>query len=397
MFQLFPYDEYENRWRKLKDGMSRLGVDGVILTAIDSLDYFTGHATYAWRGSLIAMVMSVAANQPTLIIPLNELGNAETTTWIKDIRTYGSFNPAEREKVDCIEFLLNVLKDLGLEHASIGIQIRGRPNLSLHDERKLLSRLETDNLISIDDLIASIRAIKSELEIEAIREAARITCEGYRAGIAIIKEGKTEQEVARTMWATMIDEGCDLPEDSGHIIVRGGPERNRCFGSVPQPNSLKTGDIVKIDGGCRYKRFWCDMSRFVSIGEPSKEQRMMYEADLAANHACITAIKPGKTAADVYEAGLSEIKQRGFGALAESRSDTIFGHSTGLLIHEPPIIKADSREVLQPGMVLSIEPQLAAYPPDFKVSVFSVEDVVLVTTTGAEILTSLDRSLYVAQ
>lgn len=393
----FPPEEYETRWERLRVEMAEKAVDSLLLTTRENVLYACGFDTYAWYGRPITFVLPLAS-PPLLVIPLNELGNAEELAYCPEVRTWGSFDPAKRDQIDPIVFLVTTIKDLGLVPGRIATEQISASGLTPVGYKRLESLLDKQTLlIDVASVMGKVRSTKSPQEIAYIAKACEATCEGYRAGLSALREGITEDEVARLMWRRMIEMGCDLGDHAGHIILRGGPERNRCFGAVPSRKRLVNGDLIKIDGGSRVRGYCCDMARFGAIGEPTREQQRMYEANVAAGKAAIGAMRPGATTGDVFEAAVSVLREYGYEELALTRSDTIFGHSVGMHVHEYPGIAAGGRDIIEANMVFAIEPQLNAYPPDFRVAIFSVEDMVLVTEEAPKVLTPIQRELYLAR
>lgn len=394
MPKAFTADEYEARWERARQAMVAAHVDGLVLTTRENVLYACGLDTYAWYNSLIAFVLPVT-RPAVLVIPLGELGNAETDGISPEIRTWGDLRSGETEKVDVVCVLADTLKDRGLGRGRIAMEWQTRSGLAPETLYRLRGLLEDASVVPAEPLLAAVRRIKSPREIAYIREACRVTCRAYENGLTALQEGATEVEIARLMWEVMIRLGCDLGDHASHIILRGGPERNRCFGAVPSPKRLVRGDIVKIDGGARVHGYCCDMARYGALGEPTAVQQRMFTANVQAGEAAIAALRPGVRLGEVFAAAVQVIREHGYEALALSRPDPIFGHSVGMSVHEPPTVAAGAEEIVEPGMVFALEPQINAYPPDFKVAVFSVEDMVLVTEGGPEVLTPIPRDLRV--
>jgi Xaa-Pro aminopeptidase len=157
---------------------------------------------------------------------------------------------------------------------------------------------------------------------------------------------------------------------------------------------------VLIDGGCTRKGYHCDFIRWGVIGEPSAEDKYLLETAIQANAACKAKVKAGVRCSEVHKAGADVFNQSGI-----DHEDWLVmgqaGHGVGLDVHEEPFITAGNETLLQPGMVITIEPvivktsagRFAQDPakcfegraPDMVV----VEDMVLVTETGYELLTPL--------
>jgi Xaa-Pro dipeptidase len=168
---------------------------------------------------------------------------------------------------------------------------------------------------------------------------------------------------------------------------------------------MRKGDIVMLDGGTVYRGYWSDIIRQACIGEPSKKQEELYEIARKANEAAIEAVKPGVTVHEICNVALRTVRNAGFGQYLISEG---VGHALGLQIHEPPWIRSGSQEKLEPGMVITLEPCLYdtpiaeyhRYKPNETglggVGIFAVEDDVLVTESGNDVLSLMPRDLWIA-
>jgi Xaa-Pro aminopeptidase len=151
---------------------------------------------------------------------------------------------------------------------------------------------------------------------------------------------------------------------------------------------------VQYDGGCIYEGYWCDFKRMASIGEPRPEQRRFYELAKEGLFAAIDAIRPGAPFNAPLKAAFAVNDRAGFGAFSRwclEAGWTAIGHSLGLDLHERPGLTAHNTTLFQENMVLSVEPYITlngVYPYYEAEEKFGLEDVVLVTADGAEILTS---------
>ncbi len=155
--------------------------------------------------------------------------------------------------------------------------------------------------------------------------------------------------------------------------------------SGPQP--LQNGDAIILDIGATLDGYQSDITRMVYLGKPTPEFRRAYDAVLEANQNATRAVRPGVTAGAIDRAARGTLEQAGLGNYFTHRT----GHGLGLEGHELPWIMAGSDEVLQEGMVFSIEPGV------YLVNQFGVriEDIVVVTQSGVRTLTGFDHSLVV--
>ena len=247
------------------------------------------------------------------------------------------------------------------------------------------------------DILDAMRLVKDTDEIALLREAARISAEAFLETIPRIRPGMPEWEVEALLEYGFRSRGASGPAFPSivatgwnatvlHYIENGAP--------------LADGDLLLMDAGARYQMYCGDITRTVPVsGRFNADQRAWYDVVLNAQRAAINAVQPGKPVDAVHEAarnalldGLIEHKW-----LSESdRTDEaalkrFFPHRTshwlGLEVHDVgAYANADGPVVLQPGMVLTIEPGI--YAPDLKTGI-RIEDDVLVTPTGHDVLTAL--------
>ncbi len=228
------------------------------------------------------------------------------------------------------------------------------------------------------------RMQKDEKEISLMRQASQINDQVMELALAAIREDITESELAAYIMERYRQRGADF--GSGAALV--------CFGEngadphhEPVNRRLQRGDSVLLDIFTPISRYWCDMTRTVFYQEASEEQQQVYKAVKAANLAGIAAVKPGVPLRDIDGAARKVIEAAGYGPYFIHR----LGHGCGIDCHEPPDCSAASEAVAQPGMIFSIEPGIYL-PGRFGVR---IEDLVLVTATGVEVLNKAPKELAV--
>jgi Xaa-Pro aminopeptidase len=209
----------------------------------------------------------------------------------------------------------------------------------------------------------------------------------------------TEKELASVMASTMYAEGAEFGAQPSFLVIMSGPDRYQTVNALASDKPVEEGDLVLIDGGAVFGGYSTDFIRQACLGEPTADQRRWFEICVEANDASIAAIRPGVSGADVYDAGIAVFEREG---LLEHNVLNIVGHGTGMEVHELPWLgERDSvytaETVLEPGMVVCIEPVIAGMDgPQWRAGAFIVEEKVLVTETGAEVLTTdLDKDLWV--
>jgi Xaa-Pro aminopeptidase len=231
-------------------------------------------------------------------------------------------------------------------------------------------------------IVSRLRAVKSQHEVEMLREAARLTDIGFKAALAFIRAGVTEVDVALELERAMRTAGADGP--SFETIVASGVRGAMPHGVASQ-KTIETGDLVTLDFGASFRGYHADMTRTVGIGAIGAEERRMYEAVLEAQVAAVAAVRPGRTGIELDAVARDILKDHG---LAERFSHSL-GHGTGLAIHEDPRLSQRSPNVMEPGMIVTIEP--GVYIPGF--TGLRIEDLVLVTEDGHEVLSHSPKDL----
>ena len=235
-------------------------------------------------------------------------------------------------------------------------------------------------------VVELLRVIKDDAEIARLRDAASRLTRVAADGMAAVRAGVTERDVAAVIEAAIREAGYDrLAFDT---IVAAGPHS-----ALPHYRAgdriLADGDLVVLDFGGVLDGYCCDLTRTVAVGTPSSDAHRLYAAVLEAQQAAIAAVGPGVAATAVDAAARNVLIEHGLG--------DAFGHGTGhglgLDVHEEPRITRARPEVpdvpLHPGMVFTIEP--GAYVPGF--GGVRIEDDVLVTDAGCEVLTAVPRDL----
>ena len=233
----------------------------------------------------------------------------------------------------------------------------------------------------IGPLVSTLRWVKDKQEISRMRAAAALGCRLFDTIFDHIVPGASEAEVALALEYNARVAGAT--EMSFPSIVASGPRSALPHGRASSARLPRRG-FVTLDFGVVLDGYCSDMTRTVHLGRATAEERRVYEAVLEAQEAGVAAVRPGISGGDVDEAARSVLRR--------ARLDKWFTHSTGhgvgLEIHEGPRLAARQTQKLEPGMVVTIEPGVYL-PGKFGVR---IEDMVLVTQTGAEILTPSTRA-----
>lgn len=235
---------------------------------------------------------------------------------------------------------------------------------------------------SFGSLFDDCRNVKIESELVKMRKACEITDQAYAYLLEIAKPGISEIELARLLERKMVDLGAQGP--SFNTILLSGPSGALPHG-VPSEKKLQEGELVTVDFGCFFEKYSSDMTRTFAVGEVSDELVQIYNIVLKAQLAGVAAVKAGAVAKDVDYAARSIIEEAGYGEYFGHG----LGHGLGIDVHEAIRISQTGDQVLKPGMVITIEPGI--YIPGL--GGVRIEDDVVVTENGCEILNKSDKNL----
>lgn len=267
---------------------------------------------------------------------------------------------------------------------TVGIEARELPVAELNKFRGLFPDLAFDQGNALNDSILRLRMIKNAEELDAIRRAQKITDDAYKHILPFLKPGAAERDIALEIEYFMRQNGASGP--SFDLIVVSGENSSRPHG-VPGGRELQAGDFVTMDTGAIVDGYCSDMTRTVAIGFATDEMRKVYDTVLAAQMAAERALAPGKRGSEVDQVARSLI----YGAGYEGCFGHGLGHSVGLQIHEEPRLSPLCHEMLQSGMMMTIEPGIYL-EGRFGVR---IEDLAVLTDGGCEILTQSTKELCV--
>lgn len=247
-------------------------------------------------------------------------------------------------------------------------------HLTVAAHADLLAAIPGVALAPLKGVVEQARAVKDPTEVAAVRRALATS---HRAFLATTRRltGRRERDVADALGAAMRRAGAE--GEAFPTIIAAGP-RAALPHAVPTERRIRGGDLVIMDFGARRDGYCSDLTRTLLPGRGTAERRRLYRLVLEAQLAALAAVRPGIPASAVDEAARSVIERAGFGK--EFGHGT--GHGVGLEVHEKPSISHRSGEILQPGMVFTVEPGI--YLKDF--GGVRIEDMVLVCQTGSEVL-----------
>ncbi|GEK28542.1 M24 family metallopeptidase [Furfurilactobacillus siliginis] len=245
-------------------------------------------------------------------------------------------------------------------------------------------QLDAD-FVGLHAIVDQLREVKDADELAALRHAIIVSSQGYDELLPQIKVGMTEIEVANRLDAWMRQHGSTGP--SFPTIVASGYRSAEPHGSATN-KQLADGELVTIDYGFYFDGYTSDITRTFALGKPSEQLKEIYALTLAANQAVIAKVQPGVTGAELDAVGRDLITAGGYGP----EFNHGMGHGIGLNIHEEPQVYGPRQPyTMQANQVITVEPGI--YVPN--VGGVRIEDDVLVTKNGVEVLTTSPKELKI--
>ena len=285
-----------------------------------------------------------------------------------------------------------IVQHKGPIHEEIAKQVKmmGINKLGFEKDHVTYSTYETyrqaiaADFVPVSGLIEKMRLIKDAGELKIIQEAVDIADAAFTHILDFIKPGVREIDVSNELEFFMRKQGA--VSSSFDIIVASG-YRSALPHGVASEKVIEKGELVTLDFGAYYKGYCSDITRTVAVGKPSDELKEIYNTVLEAQIKGVEGIKPGMTGKEADALTRDYITEKGYGEY--------FGHSTGhgmgLEVHEGPGLSHKSDVILEPGMVVTVEPGIYIAG----VGGTRIEDDVIITENGNKILSASTKELII--
>lgn len=375
-------DFYTRVHRDIRARMAETGVDLLLLDANDDVIYTTGFSHYTTERPVVFAISQTGA---WLLLPRLEQGHAAHQIIAAEPVIYFEF-PGVDKPFDVLARALpaqsgTVAHSYGIAFGRIAQIAAAFPNAK----------------VVPSNIVQQMRLRKYPEEIVLHREAARISDEMVRAGVALIGEAlrgggelpseiAIEQHVSRHAMNIMYSEHDELMLVQGLAsgLVYSGIRSSFPHG-MPTGNPVKRGESLILSLGCRVGGRAAESERTFFIGEPSAEQQRHYSVAYEAQKMATAALIAGHTCASSDNLALGYIRDQG---MAENALHRV-GHGMGIMFHESPWIEAGDQTILEPGMIASSEPSITI--PSF--AGYRIADTVLVTAEGPDSMTHYPRKI----
>ena len=362
------------RFDQLNASLRTSDLDAVILNPGPTLTHLTGLHFHLMERPVV--LLFAKDQDPAIVLPELELQKVASLPYKLQVFPYPE-NPSEWDNA-----FRRAAQVLGLDGKRIGVEPR---QLRLLEFRHVKTGAPEADYPDASEVLSGLRLRKDQAEVEAMRRAVKIAQDALEATIPLIKIGMTEKELASELVVQLLRQGSE-PEMPFAPIISGGPNAANPHAS-PSERKLQAGDLLVVDWGATYDSYISDLTRTFAVGEVDDEYKKIHQIVQAANAAGRAAGKPGVPCANVDKAARDVIEKAGYGMYFTHRT----GHGIGMEGHEEPYMRGDNMQLLEPGMAFTVEPGI--YLPDR--NGVRIEDNVVITETGSDVLSDMPREIRV--
>ncbi|MCG1008495.1 aminopeptidase P family protein [Salinicoccus sp. ID82-1] len=368
----------KQRTQRLKSFMKDNAIDVALISNFENQFYFSGLKAILYSRPILLVIEK---DQESLIIPALEEEHAKEKTNADHLYIYNEVENrtggrSYLEQVDTVLSKLEKGSTVGIEYNALPTDITLKLMESGFDIR------------NIQDEVATMRAVKSDEEIEAMRHSGRLVSNALEKTITNTKIGMSELEIDYYGNEYLFKEvPKHFPNSTLDYFVMSpsGVERTNMPHVFSNTRQLENKDIIIHSRQVGLNGYRAECERTYFVGEPTPRQRETFEVMVQAQQAALNFIKVGVTAREVNQQALDVIKKAGLEEYVVHRT----GHGIGVGFHEEPSLRFDNDLVLEPGMVFCIEPGI--YIPG--VGGFRHSDTVVLTESGTEVITDYPRDL----
>ena len=352
------------RIQRIKDSLQQAGLDAVVVSLPANVLLLTGY----WPVVGTSIAVATRHGEIQVISPGDELELAQQG-WA-EVHT---FTPSSLDKLtDTVEQiqqpLVNVLRNMGLQHGRIGYeQAMSEPasyaGMMIYGPAiiHLLDTVVPGAIrVSATETLSQMRAVKTARELECIRRSCTTAKQDFEQGFAQLQPGLRETEVAALFREPATVQGADVgSRASGFLFCMSGPNSAKAYGAYARSRSRKLQDADPVLVHCNscIDGYWTDITRTYSLGPVPDRVYEMREAVFAARAAALAAIRPGVKGHEVDNAARQELEKRGFAAHFKHST----GHGVGFAAidhNARPRLHPKSHDGLENGMVFNLEPAI---------------------------------------
>ena len=376
----FTPEEFAGRLERTRAAIAAAGLDWLLIIHPVSMRWLIGQDNKSYT-AFQCLPVSAKPGKLTIFTREMERNEFEADSMADEVRGYNGGEPE-----DPMEAFRKFADDLGLRNARVGMEV---PAWYLHPHHYMaLKAMLGDALVAEPSgLVHGLKLVKSPKEIEYHRRSAAIAAGAWDALVATVAEGRTELELSAAAYHAILKAGSGIPASTMNLATG---ERS-CFAlGGPTERKQKRGDTGLVELGGAYKRYTSTLGRQWVLGKPSKRLEELHRVVLEASDACMSKMKAGAPAVEPHEAAKAVIAKAG---LDQYRLHTSgYGMAPGFppAWGEPTNMFGGSKDVLQAGMVVSVEPGVFIKSEQIGARLI---DNCLITETGVEVLSHTPRDL----
>jgi Xaa-Pro dipeptidase len=360
------------RLDRLSLALERAGLHAIALNPGPTLQYLSGVSFHLMERPVVLLV--APGRDPALVLPELELPKVGMFPYRVEAFAYGE-DPSTWEAV-----FRSAVRALDLDGRRIGVEPR---QMRLLEFRYVKSGAPDADFPEATAVLSELRLRKDRAEIEAMRRAVHIAQAALESTLPSVRIGMTERELAAELLTQLLRQGSD-PELPFAPVVSAGPNSANPHAS-PTDRKLQVGDLLVIDWGAAHDGYISDLTRTYALGRVDAELEKIHTIVQQANAAGRAAAQPGAPCGAVDTAARAVIEAAGYGKYFTHRT----GHGIGMEAHEDPYMRSDNRQPLEPGMAFTVEPGI--YLPER--NGVRIEDNLVITESGAEVLSDMPREL----
>jgi Xaa-Pro aminopeptidase len=363
-----------HRLQRAQQAMAEQRLDALLMTGGTNLVYLSGFPYVDTNLARPYFLLVPRSSTPVLLVHTGRAYEARALSWIADIRTYEPLSAAP------VGELAAIMRERDVFGARVGMELGFEQRLGLPSAEldRLRAELAPTLITDAAGLLWQLRMIKASWDIKAMRRACAITAEAYARTFAETRGGEPERDVMlRMTYHTMRLDG-----GSPWVAITSGTGNYDVVMGNGTDRTLQQGDMVWMDSGCTVDNLWSDYGRAGVIGGASPEQAEGQRLLREIVDEGVAMVAPGARTSDIAKRLNDRVNN--LTLPVTSHISTIagrVGHGIGLDLTEPPHLSEYDHTVLQPGMVISIEPGVAT-----EYGIFHIEEDVIVTRDGHEVI-----------
>ena len=367
----FTDDEFEARTARCQAMMADRDMAALLVCTEPEVRYFTGFHTPFWQSPTRPWFVVVpASGKPVAVIP--SIGGASmSATWIDDVRTWSSPQPAD----DGVSLLVDCIAEIRGDAGSIGLPMGPETHVRMPLGDLDILRDRVGGFVDATDIIRSLRMVKSEAEIAKHRHICGIVSDAFDELPNLLSTGMSERQAFQTFRAEIVRQGAD---DVPYLVGATGPGGIDDIIRQPSDRAIADGDLLIFDTGSTFDGYFSDFDRNFAFTHADQGAKDAYRAVWESTEAGLAAVRPGATTTEVFTAMNEVLKANGSLGNDVGR----MGHGLGMQVTEWPSNTDSDDTVIEENMVLTLEPGLVWAPGKAMVH----EENLVVRANGPELL-----------